>query len=290
METYSSNSDLTDEWNRGDLTVIITMEQDTGTSTTSYSSRTVSQSSYALLDRSTAVQSADAESVEADAEPAVESTSIPTPGEIGDVVRIQPKQDAQQYDDLWVIPLEQDQQTVEFKWEVSEAASEYLVYTLDEFGNPELIAQTTDSSVSLPAADYEDGCITLYVGAVLEDGSVTWGEAQFQLIPFFAETDEPVEEPAEEPTEELTEEPAEVPTEEPTEEPAEVPAEEPAEVPAEELTEESADEPVSEPPVELPTEPTNEPIPEPSPEPTPEPVPEPTPEPVQEAQTAEEAA
>ena len=298
LETYSTQSDLTDEWNRGDLLVLITMKEGTGTSTTSYSGRSVSQSSYALLDRSTAVQSADAESVEADAELTVESTSVPTPGEIGDVVSIQPKQDAQQYDDLWVIPLEQDQQTVEFKWEASAAASEYLVYTLDEFGNPELITRTTDSSVSLPAADYEDGCITLYVGAVLEDGSVTWGEAQFQLIPFFEETDEPVEEPAEEPAEEPTEEPAEEPAEEPTEEPAEEPTEElteepteePAEVPAEELTEESADEPVSEPPVELPTEPTDEPMPEPSPEPTPEPVPEPAPEPVQEAQTAEEAA
>ncbi|MDD6678403.1 MAG: InlB B-repeat-containing protein [Firmicutes bacterium] len=273
---------------------------------TSYEQYCSGGSSYSLLNRSLAPTTTIEQEVESTTEPTEEPTTIPVPGEIGDVVSIQPKQEAQQYDDLWVIPLEQDQQTVEFRWEVSEPASEYLVYTLDEFGNPELIAQTTDSSVCLPVEDYEDGCITLYVGAVLEDGSVTWGEAQFELIPFVEEIDEPIVEPTEEPaiepteepteepavelTEEPTEEPAVEPTEEPTEEPAVEPTEESTEEPAVELTEEPAEEPAVEPTEEVTTEPTDEPMPEPSPEPTPEPVPEPAPEPVQEPQTADKAA
>ncbi|MGM9603445.1 MAG: InlB B-repeat-containing protein [Faecousia sp.] len=169
-----------------------------------------------------------------------EPTTIPVPGTIGNVVSIRPTQDAEQYGDFWVIPLEQDQQLVQFRWETSEPASEYFVYTLDEFGNPELIAQTTENSIWLPVEDYEDGCITLYVGAVLEDGSVTWGEAMFELIPFI---DEPTEEPTE-PTEEPTD-PTEEPTD-PTEEPTD-PTEEPTD-PTEEPTD----------PTEEPTDPTEE--------------------------------
>ena len=191
--------------------------------------------------------------------------TIPVPGDIGNVVSIRPTQAAEQYGNFWLIPLEQDQQLVQFQWETSEQASEYFVYTLDEFGNPELITQTTENSIWLPVEDYEDGCITLYVGAVLEDGTVTWGEAMFELIPLF---DEPIEEP-EEPTEEPTEESTE-PSEEPTEE-----ATEPSEEPTEESTEptEESTEP-SEEPTEVPIEPTEEST-EPSEEPTEPPI-EPT--------------
>ena len=147
---------------------------------------------------------------------------------------------------------------MEFRWEASEPASEYLVYTADESGTQELISRTTECSIKLSVEDYENGCNTLYVGAVLEDGSVTWGEAKFQLMPFT--------EPDAEPTEPVEEEPTE-PDTEPTE-----PATEPTEPPTE------------------PTEPAAEPV-EPTPEPTtPEPAPSPAPEPAQETQADEEAA
>lgn len=256
FETYNTY-DV--EWNLGDLTLIITMENGSGTSKTSYSGRSVSQSSYALPNRAAAVQSA----VEPTVEPTAEPTPIPTPGAIGDVVSIQPKQDAQKSGDVWKLPLEKDQELVEFKWETSQPASEYYVYTLDENGVPELYIQTTDNSVCLPVEDYTSSGNTLYVGAVLEDGSVTWGEAKFQLMPFT----EPVEEETTEPAET---EPTETPTEptEPATEPTE-PSTEPADPAAE------------------PTEPTPEPT---TPEPAPSPAPEPATEPVQESQTAEKAA
>ena len=125
-------------------------------------------------------------------DPTEETTAIPVPGAIGSDVTIKPIQEAEDYGGLWVIPLEEEQQLVGLQWQVSQPASEYFLYTLDEFGEPELYARTTENSIWLPAEDFEDGCNTLYVGAVLEDGTVTWGEAMFELIPFI---DEPIEEP-----------------------------------------------------------------------------------------------
>ncbi|MDY4221555.1 MAG: InlB B-repeat-containing protein [Candidatus Faecousia sp.] len=187
---------------------------------------------------------------------ATEPAEIPEPGEIGSVVSIRPKQEAEQYGDFWVIPLEQDQELVEFQWETSEPASKYYLYTMDEFGNLEFYAETTETSAMLFAEDYE-GSNTLYVGAVLEDGSVTWGEAMFQLIPFeeaTEETTEPTEETTE-PTEETTE-----PTQETTE-----PTEETTE-PTQETTEPTQEttEPTEKSTQKQPTEPTTESIPEPT--------------------------
>ena len=199
---------------------------------------------------------------------------MPEPGPIGNLVSVKPKQEAEKSGGVWRIPLEEDQELVEFRWEASEPASEYLVYTMEESGTQELIARTTECSIKLSVEDYENGCNTLYVGAVLKDGSVTWGEAKFQLMPFTEPDAEPTEptEPDTEPTEPPTE-----PTEPPTE-PAE-PATEPTEPPTEPA------EPATEP-----TEPAAEPV-EPTPEPTtPEPAPSPAPEPAQETQADEEAA
>ena len=291
-----------DYWMRKDISVVIQTAQKPSTSET--------QTNFGLRSGMPTLALAGAPETEPTEETVAET--IPVPGTIGNVVSIRAMQAAEQYGDFWVIPLEQDQQLVQFQWETSEQASEYFVYTLDEFGNPELITQTTENSIWLPVEDYEDGCITLYVGAVLEDGTVTWGEAMFELIPFF---DEPIEEP-EEPTEESTEpseEPTEAPIEpteeatEPTEPPIEPteestePSEEPTEPPIEpteesteptEVTTEPTEAPIE--PTEAPTEPTQAPIEPPvettSVEPVPEPATESIPEPVQESQAADEAA
>ena len=213
----------------------------------------VSDSSYSLSSQTLA------------AEPAGETTSIPEPGTIGDVVRIEPKQDAQKSDDVWKIQLAKDQKKVGFKWDVSEPASEYLVYTQKQDGKdePKLIGTTADRNIELNVSEYASGRYKLYVGAVLEDGSVTWGEAQFELIAFVEPTAEPTPEPTAEPTPEPTTEPTPEPTIEPTPEP----------------TIEPTPEPTIEPTPEPTIEPTPEPTIEPTPEPTPEPIPESTPEP-----------
>ena len=205
--------------------------------------------------------------VEPTTEPTVEPTTepaeeaIPVPGAIGSVVKIEPEQPAEKSGDVWQIQLEEGQSKVKFNWKASEPASEYLVYTLrqdvedEEEAELELIDWTPATDVELDAADYAEGIYSLYVGAVLEDGSVTWGEAQFELNAYVAPTAEPTAEPTEAPTEEPTAEPTEAPTEEPTAEPTEAPTEAPTaepteaptEVPTAEPTEAPTEEPTAEP-------------------------------------------
>ena len=238
-------------------------------------------------------------------------TAIPEPGDIGNDVRIEPQPKVDQSGDVWMIPLEEGQREVEFKWEASEPAAAYLVYAQKQVEEPErepepeLIDMTEETDVRLDVSDYADGRYTLYVGAVLEDGSVTWGAAQFELIPYVASTAEPTSEPTAEPTSEPTAEPTSEPTAEPTSEPTAEPTEEPTAEPTEEPTAEPTSEPTAEPteeptaePMEEPTaepteeptaEPTEEPTAEPTPEPTSEPTKEPTPEPAPEAPSAEPA-
>ena len=189
-------------------------------------------------------------------EPGLESTSIPEPGTIGDVVRIEPEQDAEKSGDVWKLQLAEDQKKAAFKWEVSEPASEYLVYTQKQDGKdePELIDMTDERKIELDVSDYADGRYKLYVGAVLEDGSVSWGEAQFELIAFEEPTTEAATEPA---TEAATEPATEAATESATEAATE-PATEAATEPATEAATEPATEAATEPATEAATEPATE--------------------------------
>ena len=257
-----------DTWMRHDLKIEIYYGTFTVTNDSPIGSfdQIVSDSSYSLRSRALS------------AEPAEEATSIPEPGTIGDVVKIEPKQDAEKSDGVWKIQLAKDQKKVAFKWDVNETASEYLVYTQKQDGKdePELIDMTADRNIELDVSDYASGRYKLYVGAVLEDGSVSWGEAQFELIAFVEPTAEASPEPTIEPTPEPTTEPTPEPTIEPTPEP----------------TTEPTPEPTTEPTPEPTTEPTPEPTTEPTPEPTTEPTPEQTSEPAQEsaAEAAKEPA
>ena len=239
----------------------------------------VSDSSYSLRSRALAT------------EPVEETTSIPEPGTIGDVVKIEPKQDAEKTDGVWKIQLAKDQKKVAFKWDVSETASEYLVYTQKQDGQdePELIDMTADKNIELDVSDYASGRYKLYVGAVLEDGSVSWGETQFELIAFVESTSEPTATPTAEPTLEPTPEPTAVPSAEPTAEPTP----EPTAVPTPEPTAEPTAEPTTEPAQEQTVEPTQESAAEAAPEPAAEAAPVPAAEAAgeaQEGQTAEETA
>ncbi|MGN1021227.1 MAG: InlB B-repeat-containing protein, partial [Aristaeellaceae bacterium] len=223
---------------------------------------TSGSSSYSLRSRTLAL-AVD----EALAEATLEPTPAPTPEVIERVVTIEPEQASGKADDVWQIQLEEGQKKVRFNWNARQDATEYLVYALrldveddekDEI-EPELIARTTDQFIELRAADYAEGIYALYVGAVLADGSVTWSEAQFELLAYVAPTAEPTVEPTAEPTEEPTEEPTAEPTEEPTEEPTTEPTEAPTAEPTAEPTEAPTAEPTAE-PTEAPTaEPTAEP-------------------------------
>ena len=235
------------------------------------------------------------------AEPTVEPTeeTFPVPGAIGSAVKIEPEQAAEKSGGVWQIQLEEGQSKVKFNWKSSEPATEYLVYTLrqdledEEEAELELVDCTPAKDVELDVADYMPGRYSLYVGAMLEDGSVTWGEAQFELIACVAPTAEPTEEPTVEPTAEPTEEPTVEPTAEPTVEPTTEPTEEPTAEPTTEPTAEPTSEPTAEPteaPTEEPTaEPTTEPTAEPTEEPTAAPTEAPTAEPTK-APTAEPTA
>ena len=255
------------KWTLSDLDVYMELADQNNTTVTN-------ASSFSLRSRAAA------------AVPTVEPTPVLEPGAIGNVVRIEPKQDAKKTDDLWTIQLAKDQKKVEFKWDVSKTASEYLVYTQQQDGQsePELIDMTQEKKIELDAADYVSGRYKLYVGAVLEDGSVSWGEALFELMDNGEPTAEPTLTPPAEPTPEFTDEPTREPTAEPTPEPTA----EPTPVPTAEPTPIPTAEPTPVPTVEPTPEPTAEPIVEPTAEP--EPMSEPAPEPVQEAPAAEAAA
>ncbi|MCI6005032.1 MAG: InlB B-repeat-containing protein [Blautia sp.] len=255
------------KWTLSDLDVYMELADQNNTTVTN-------ASSFSLRSRAAA------------AVPTVEPTPVPEPGAIGNVVRIEPKQDAKKTDDLWTIQLAKDQKKVEFKWDVSKTASEYLVYTQKQDGKaePELIDMTKEKKIELDAADYASGRYKLYVGAVLEDGSVSWGEALFELMAYVEPTAEPTLTPTAEPTPVFTAEPTPEPTAEPTPEPTA----EPTPAPTAEPTQVPTAEPTQVPTVEPTPEPTAEPIVEPTAEP--EPMSEPAPEPGQEAPAAEAAA
>ena len=166
---------------------------------------------------------ADGQSEKSAAEPGAEPTPLPEPGAIGKLIEIEPALELEPSGDVWMIPLAEGQRTVEFKWDAPKSASKYLVYTQKQDGKNklELIGQTTDAEIELDVSDYADGCYTLFVGVVLEDGSVSWAAAQFELIAYVAPTAEPAEEPADEATVEPSVEPREEPAAEPAAEPAE---------------------------------------------------------------------
>ena len=166
---------------------------------------------------------ADGQSEKSAAEPGAEPTPLPEPGAIGKLIEIEPALELEPSGDVWMIPLAEGQRTVEFKWDAPKSASKYLVYTQKQDGKNKLeqIGQTTDTEIELDVSDYADGRYTLFVGVVLEDGSVSWAAAQFELIAYVAPTAEPAEEPADEATVEPSVEPSEEPAAEPAAEPAE---------------------------------------------------------------------
>ena len=81
------------------------------------------------------------------------------------MVRIEPEQDAEKSGDVWKLQLAEDQKKAALKWEVSEPASEYLVYTQKQDGKdePELIDMTDERKIELDVSDYADGRYNLYV-------------------------------------------------------------------------------------------------------------------------------
>ena len=79
-------------------------------------------------------------------------------------------------------------------------ADDQYVWTEDGKAEPELIDMTQEKKIELDAADYVSGRYKLYVGAVLEDGSVSWGEALFELMAYVEPTAEPTLTPTAEPT------------------------------------------------------------------------------------------
>ena len=173
---------------------------------------------------------ADGQSEKSAAEPGAEPTPLPEPGAIGKLIEIEPALELEPSGDVWMIPLAEGQRTVEFKWDAPKSASKYLVYTQKQDGKNKLeqIGQTTDTEIELDVSDYADGRYTLFVGVVLEDGSVSWAAAQFELIAYVAPTAEPAEEPADEAAVEPSAEPSEEPVDEPSQEPIDEPAEEEA--------------------------------------------------------------
>lgn len=86
--------------------------------------------------------------------------------------------------DVWKIALQTPSAAIAFTWSCAETASNYLLYSADTSGNARFISQTQSQRAELSAADYANGRFTLHVGAVLLDGSISWGSLCFELETF----------------------------------------------------------------------------------------------------------
>ena len=69
-----------------------------------------------------------------------------------------------------------------FVWTVSGEATGHLVYVQNGQGEMSFVAETQSARIELSSANYAQGQYTLYAGAILADGSVTWGSAIFELL------------------------------------------------------------------------------------------------------------
>ena len=105
----------------------------------------------------------------------------PTPGSNGGLVNITPEGTAQQENGVWRIQPTAPDSPISFGWTVSGEAVNYLVYTQSGQDVPVFIAETQQLRIDLSTAGYMNGQYTLYVGAYLADGSITWGSTAFEL-------------------------------------------------------------------------------------------------------------
>lgn len=110
-----------------------------------------------------------------------EPSQPPLPGSIDGLVQIVPEGTAQQENGIWRIQLSAPDASLAFTWTVSAEATGYLVYVQSEAGELRLLAETGEGRIALAATAYMTGQHTLYVGAILTDGSVTWGCITFAL-------------------------------------------------------------------------------------------------------------
>ena len=120
-------------------------------------------------------------SVSPSVSPEPSATPLPLPGQIGDLVSITPEGTAQQENGVWKIQLSAPDSPMPFVWTVSGEATSYLVYTQAGQDATVFIAETHDARIELPSVNYIQGQYTLYVGAYLTDGSITWGRIIFEL-------------------------------------------------------------------------------------------------------------
>ena len=115
-------------------------------------------------------------------EPSVtpEATAVPKPDEIGEILTITPEGSAVQENDAWNITISAQDAALAFTWTLAEGneALAYLVYIEDASGQLTLLQSGgSEARIQLSAASYPQG--TLYVGAELTDGSLTWGKVAF---------------------------------------------------------------------------------------------------------------
>ena len=120
-------------------------------------------------------------SVSPSVSPEPSATPLPLPGTIDGLVTITPEGTAQQENGVWKIQLSAPDSPLSFAWSFSGEAASYLVYSQSGQAEASFAAETSDARIDLPSANYVQGQHTLYVGAVLADGSVTWGSILFEL-------------------------------------------------------------------------------------------------------------
>ena len=98
------------------------------------------------------------------------------PGIPGELVVITCEGNAKFADDVWEIALNAQDAGVDFSWMVEGTAEMFYL-----FADSDYLGETTEFRTSLSPQAYMDGQHTLYVGALLDDGSIIWGAANFRI-------------------------------------------------------------------------------------------------------------
>ncbi len=98
------------------------------------------------------------------------------PGIPGELVVITCEGNAKFADDAWEIALNAQDAGVDFSWIVEGTAEKFYL-----FADSDYLGETTEYRASVSSQPYMNGQHTLYVGALLDDGSITWGAVNFRI-------------------------------------------------------------------------------------------------------------
>ena len=127
-------------------------------------------------------ESTEAPNAEPSSEPTEAPSDNPLPGEAQeDAIQIAAEGNVQIADGVSRITLSQPGEGPSFTWRTELEASEFIIYVQTADGTLNLAGRTTEQSISVSKELCSDGTSTLWVGALMADGSAVWSRLFFAL-------------------------------------------------------------------------------------------------------------